>query len=92
MKLVFVFAMASQGGLEVHAGDVEGDDEEIRRGEGGYEREAEAGNGGGPQEEVSVKDRVEVLERKIRELEAKLREPRAEELEFVDRKQMRPNV
>ena len=57
-----------------------------RRGVGGYERDAEAGNGGGPQEEVSVKDRVEILERKIRELEAKLKEAKTEEVEFVDRK------
>ena len=64
----------------------------VRRGVGGYERDAEAGNGGGPQEEVSVKNRVEILERKIKELEGRLKETKSEEVEFVDRKQMRPNV
>ena len=84
-------------GTEAYAGEDGQDVEEIRRGEGGYNREVEAvaggaGGGGGTEEVVNLQRRVEALEKKLKEMEARSRETKEEEVEFVDKKKMSPSV
>ena len=89
-------------GIGVRAGDDGEDAEILRRGEGGYNRDAETTGGlGGPGGEVNVQRRIEVLEAKIAELkllEKKIKEIEKKQsagagtVEFVDTKQMRPNI
>ena len=89
-------------GTAVRAGDDGADVDALRRGEGGYNGEAVAGNaGGGTGGEASVQQRIAELERKIKEvkaLEKKVKELEKKlaagegSVEFVDSKQMRPNI
>ena len=69
---------SGDGGINRRAGDDDGDVEELRRGVGGYERETgtvagDAGGEGGTREAVSVQARVEVLEKKLKEMEEKMK-------------------
>ena len=102
--------MAGKGGLDVQAGVDRADVEELTRGEGGYEGgaqgEARRGGGGynggavggsaGSESEgaVRVQERIEALEKKIKELEEKLNANKQEsnKYELVNVKNMTPTV
>ena len=94
-----------EGGIGIRAGGGGGisDDDvgvgDIRRGEGGYKGEPEDGKVGESQGEVRqliarLEERIRQLEEeaKVTKRELERREGRTEEVEFVDQKQMRPNV
>ena len=93
-------------GIGVRAGDDAEDAELLRRGGDGYNGEAETVGGvGGPEGEVTVQQRIAVLERKIsevkelekkvKELEEKLKKAKQTEgskFELVNQKHMTPTV
>ena len=87
--------VGGRDGVDIRAGGGVFDevDEDLRRGEGGYEDGAETNPGGVGEVSGAVKRLIEALEKRIKELEKQVQTMRGNNaLEFVNVKQMTPTV